>query len=59
MTLYVWTVIFVVLAKLLLIFGVKSVTLDFCKKSTFFVAFFCCNLAKTGLTRKIRTAMNS
>jgi len=31
---------------------------DFCKKSTFFDVFLCCNLAKTGLTPKTRTAMN-
>jgi len=40
-------VTFIVLFKILIIFGVKSVTFDFFKKTTFFDKFFFCNLAKT------------
>jgi len=40
MAFHVWTVTFVVSSKILLIFGVKRVTLDFCKKSTFFDGLF-------------------
>jgi len=40
MAFHVWTVTFFVSDETLLIFGVKSVTLDFCKKSTFFDGFF-------------------
>jgi len=59
MAFYVLSSTFIVSAKILLSSGVKSVNLDFWKNSTFSDAFFCCNLAKTGLTLKRRIAMNS